>query len=303
MSEHNNDMNNEAVDNNMSICNSNNTSHNSTVYNETSTPPNYVFSRDKKVDSSDFNAFRDEIRTLISSMFTAQDIELKKISQPLQDIQQSNQKIEASVSTLIAQNEDFKKKIHQLELQAQEDKNKIILMEEKIEFLEMNNRKSSFVIKNVPYAPNETKEYLIDLVLCLASTIGITISKSNLSDIYRVKAKSGASLNSPVVVETTSVLIKTEILRSCKSFNIKNKTKLCAKHLGMRKNEDCPVYVAEHLTTKGSRLMFLARDLIKSTSYKFCWTSYGKIYVRKDENSPVILIKTEAQIQGLFNKE
>ncbi|CAH2093521.1 unnamed protein product [Euphydryas editha] len=58
-----------------------------------------------------------------------------------------------------------------------------------------------------------------------------------------------------------------------------------------------------NLTAKGARLYFLARDLAKSQNYKFCWTSYGRIYVRKNENSPVIVIKNENHVNSLMQKE
>ncbi|XP_060806129.1 uncharacterized protein LOC132903002 [Amyelois transitella] len=77
------------------------------------------------------------------------------------------------------------------------------------------------------------------------------------------------------------------------------KNKLTAKHLGLHTKEDTPIFVTEHLTPKGSRLYFLARELVKSRRFKYCWTAYGKIYLRKDDTSPIILIKSEAQIQKL----
>lgn len=88
-----------------------------------------------------------------------------------------------------------------------------------------------------------------------------------------------------------------------KTFNIKHKTKICTQHLGLRLGVDSPVFVTENLTAKSARLHFLGRDLVKSKSYKFCWTAYGKVYVRKDEKSPIILIKNESQIQQLMQKD
>lgn len=80
---------------------------------------------------------------------------------------------------------------------------------------------------------------------------------------------------------------------------MENRSKLQAKHLGFTTNEDDPVFVSEQLTAKGSRLFFLARDLVKSSKFKFCWTAFGKVFVRKDETSKIILIQSEAQILQL----
>ncbi|CAK1598136.1 unnamed protein product [Parnassius mnemosyne] len=88
-----------------------------------------------------------------------------------------------------------------------------------------------------------------------------------------------------------------------KSFNIKHKCKLCAKHLGFKTQEDTPIFLSEHLTPKGARLHFLARDLAKSKNYKFCWTAYGKVYVRENENSPIIMIRNESQVHQLLGSQ
>ncbi|CAH2089623.1 unnamed protein product [Euphydryas editha] len=106
-----------------------------------------------------------------------------------------------------------------------------------------------------------------------------------------------------IVVGTSSAMVKSDILRLSKAFNIKTKGKLCAKHLGFLTSEDTPIFICEQLTTKGARLYYLARDLAKSAQYKFCWTAYGKVYVRKTETSQVVCIKSEAQVHQLLIKE
>ncbi|KAI5644497.1 hypothetical protein NE865_03386 [Phthorimaea operculella] len=176
------------------------------------------------------------------------------------------------------------------------------ILEDKIELMQKSYRKTNFEIKNVPKKENETKEDLINMITCLSSTVGATITKMEVKDVYRVRGKNDGVQNTPIVVETSSTLLKTDLLKKCKSFNVTNKIKLRAKHLGFVKNEETPIFVSEQLTPKASRLYFLARDLIKSTAFKYCWTAYGNVYVRKDDTSQIITITNEAQIQQLFNK-
>lgn len=264
------------------------------------TPPNYVFSRTKSVTTDDFQTFKEEIKSMIEALWSAQRQETKNIPVTLKEIHQSNLNIEKSISLLTAQNEELSKKVSQLESKAKEDRDHIILLEEKIENLQMGSRKSNLEIKNVPRRNNETKEDLVDMVVCLSSSIGSTLNKSDIKDVYRVRGKKNDSVSTPIIVETASTIIKTEILKLCKTFNTTKKNKLCAKHLGHRVLEDTPVFVSEQLTAKGARLHFLARDLVKTGKYKFCWTAYGRVYVRKSENSPIITIKKEAQVHQLL---
>ena len=133
------------------------------------------------------------------------------------------------------------------------------------------------------------------MVTSLSNTIDCDLNAYDIRDIYRVCIKKGNVTNTPIGVETSLTLLKNKVVRLCKTFNIKHKNKHCAKHLGLRSFVDTPVFITE-LTTIASRLYFLARDLRKSKTYKYCWTAYGKVYVRKEDTSPIILIKNEAQV-------
>ena len=166
--------------------------------------------------------------------------------------------------------------------------------------MQRNSRKSSFEIKNVPKRNNETKEELVDMIVTLSNVVGSQIDKGSISDVYRIRSKKEATQNSSIIVETTSTFVKTDLLKAGKLFNTKHKSKLSAKHLGFRSQEETPIFITEQLTAKGSRLHFLARDLVKSRLYRFCWAAYGVVYVRKDETSPIIKIHSEAQIHHLM---
>lgn len=260
--------------------------------------------------SVELSCFKEEMRELIISRTTSQEQELKKIVPTLIEIQQSNRNIENSIAFLTAQNEEYKKKIEKLEQQALEDKKYVTLLEDKIEDLQKGMRKTCFEVKNVPRKENETKEDLIDMITCLTKNIGCEVNKKDIKDIYRVRGKKEGGRkegngvrNTPIVVETISTILKNDILKMSKSFNMRHKTKISARHLGLRSGEDTPVYITENLTPISARLYFLSRDLVKSKSYKFCWTAYGKVYVRKNENSPVFLIKNERQIQQLMQAD
>ncbi|CAH2208511.1 jg12306 [Pararge aegeria aegeria] len=243
---------------------------------------------------TDLCSFKDEIK----SMMLEQEKELKKV---LREIQQSNCSIQSSIEHLIAQNEEFKKKIESLEQQRKEDRKYIAVLEDRIEDMQITTRKANFEIKNVPRKDTETKDDLMEMVMCLSKSVSSSVTRTDIKDIYRVRPKKEGSKNTPIVVETSSTLLKTNILKCSKTFNIQHKKKLRALHLGLKTGEDTPIYVSEQLTSKSSRLYFLARDLTRSKKYKFCWTAYGKVYVRREENSAIIAIRSEAQVQQLLN--
>lgn len=293
---------NSSIDPNMSICLSEEDRDGNR------TPQNYEYVTQRSTQTnmetakivSQFDKFKEEMRQLITYFTNTHKDEIADIKAAISDIQQTNLNIATSVASLTAQNEDLKNQITFLEQNLKEERQYIVLLESRMEDMQMTLRKTNFEIKNVPKKPNESKQDLVEMVTCLAESLTCPIARSEIKDIYRVRGNKPDQKNTPIVVETTSALIKADILKRGKLYNAQTKYKLTAKQLGFKTQEDTPVFLSEHLTAKGSRLHYLARDLAKSKGYRFCWTNYGKVYVRKNEQSPIILIRSEEQVHHLL---
>lgn len=269
------------------------------------TPPNnYISVRSKRMREEDlpseFCEFKEYMKELLNSFMTTQKRELKEIATNLKELQHTNNNIETCIQRLSAQHEEFQKRIESLELQGKKDKDYINLLEDKIEDLQRGSRKTCIELKNVPKNANETRDDLVNMVLCLSKNINLDLVPRDIRDIHRIQGRKVGVKNTPIIVELASSMLKLDLLQKTKSYNIKNKSKLQAKHLGHTKNGDTPVFMSEQLTAKGARLHFLARDLVKTKKYKFCWTKFGQVYVKQDENSPGIIIKNEAQVHHLL---
>lgn len=258
---------------------------------------------DAPVDMSrQMNEFRHEIRKLITYFTNNQTAQLRAINTTMKEIKHTNECIEASISELSKQNEEFTRRFSQIEKQLKDDNDYILFLENKLEETQIGLRKTNIEIKNVPNIKNETKTDLLAMVSCLSASLVCPVNRSDVKDIYRVRSKKPDQKSSTIILETNSALLKLDLVKAAKTFNSKNSSKLCAKHLGLTTNEEQQIYITEHLTPRASRLHFLARDLKKSKDYKHCWTSYGKVYVRKTDESPIIQVNTEEQIQRLFQE-
>lgn len=272
----------------------------------TSPPQDFVTARTRAnvpIDISigdQLNDFKDEVRKMISYLTTTHGQQLTELKSTLKTIQESNQNIESAITYLTVQNEEYRNKISHLECQIKEDREYIRLLENKLEEGQIAHRKADFVIKNVPRRENESKMELVEMVVCLSKHLDCKMTVADIKDIYRVRSKKTEHANAPIIVETNSTLLKTDLLKKAKLYNTRHHEKLRAKHVGMKNNEELPIFLAEHLTANSARLHYLSRDLAKSKNYKFCWTAYGKVYVRKDEHSPIIMIRNEEQVHSLL---
>lgn len=266
--------------------------------------PDFVSQRSKRPreeisSPSQLTGFKEEMKELISSLTNAQKNDLNSINAVLQEIKESNSNINSTMSLLAAQNEEFRNKISLLELQAKKDREYISILEEKIEDLQRTSRKTCLELKNVPKKDQESRDDLINIVVNLSKTIKLDLTDRDINDIVRLKARSEVEKKPTIIVELRSSILRNDLLKKVKDFNANKQSRLQAKHLGLTRYEDTPVYVSEQLTSKGARLYFLARDLKRSKKVKYCWTAHGKVLVRKDDSSKTIHITSEAQVLHL----
>lgn len=151
------------------------------------------------------------------------------------------------------------------------------------------------------YVEKETKSDLYNMVNKIYNAMGIEYSLPNLRDVYRLPSKASISY-STVVTDFSNTLIKDKFLRAVKAYNKDHAEKqLNTYHLGLEGAEN-PIYISDHLTPKAKRLLFLARDYAKTENYSYCWSTNGKVFLRKKEGVPLIVIKSEDTLQELKEK-
>lgn len=176
------------------------------------TPPNIFVSqrprRRRDEEHSTHCTFMDDIKSTIADLLAPQRKELSLINSNLNEIKAVNQKIEQSMDFLAQQNEELQKKITILEDQARKDRECINMLEERMEDLQRGGRKTCLEMKNVPKKNFETKDDLINLFTNLSKSVNCKIERSDIKDIFRTKGRKTEELNTPVIVETSSTLIK-----------------------------------------------------------------------------------------------
>lgn len=270
----------------------------------TDTPGNNVTLRTKRKrlqanKSQEITELREEMKLLLTASTAQLQAQMNKLFPILSGIQQSNTNIEVSIKFLAEENSELKNRILQLESDLKSKSEQMVLLEERLEEISRLKNNKIIEIKNVPLDENTSQETLIGMVNTLSNNLKISLSNADVCNIYSVKAKMNKK---SVIVEFNSTITKDKILKTAKAHNLQNKTnKLTAGHLGLIRNSETPIYIVERLTPKASRLYFLARDLKNSKGYKYCWTSYGRVFVRLTDNAPVIPITNELQVQRLFN--
>lgn len=257
--------------------------------------PDYVNSRRRKRDS-DCSDFMEEIRELLNSHTIQTDGKLRAIQTAMTEIKVQNAGIKDSIDHISKQYDDMVIQLQNLEAERKVDRSYINQLEERVENLERMTNSSKIELKNIPKKQGETKEDLRNIITETASVLETHLQRHDIKDVYRLNKKDGVST---IMVDFTTTTPKDSILRNLRQFNKKNsQNKLNTNHIN-KEGPSKPIYITEVLTLKAQRLYYLARNYAKDNGYKFCWTSFGRVFLRKVEGGTQILIKSESDITNL----
>lgn len=230
-----------------------------------------------------------DLKKLINSKFNKMLLEFR-------ELKEQYRAIEASLTYHTEENRELKSKIEELQKQNKDDRIKIDDLETQVNELQRCQVSSSIEIRNVPKVESEN---LLSITETLFKALEMK-EKPKIRSVNRLPGKTTES--KPIIVELDNSTQKQSVLEKYKKFVKKNKDmkdkQLDCETIGFSGNKN-PLFISEVLTQKTKKLFFLARKFRKAFSYKYCWTTNGRVYLRKQEGGTHILVKSEAQLANL----
>lgn len=232
---------------------------------------------------------RADILDLFSSLKADQDAKFEAILSSINEVK-------VSMDFMSQKYDEVLKRLDFLEEDKKDHETRVKFLETKIETLERQNRGTSIELRNIPQAPKESREDIRNFLIKTAEQLNVTLDSSEIRDAYRISPKSG---NKPIIAEFTTVYMRDRFLSSFKKFNKEHQTNKFSTTTLDISGPSKTVYISENLTQKDRKLYFLAREFSKSNGFSFCWTSFGRIFVRKSEGSPHSRITCESDLENL----
>ena len=257
-----------------------------------------------EVTGDELESFKNELKEMMREMMSANNSRLDKLEGHIMEIKKHYTNIKATTSELEKsltfvsdQLSSLESKITSLEKERSSMVFKLSALEEKLEIYDHNNIKTSIEIRNVPKQAKESKTMLYEMLQCLSKKLDAPMELTCVRDIIRQPSKK-ENKTANVTIEFSNTLNKTNFLAAVKEYNKKNpNNKVNSTHLGITATPSTPVYVAEQLTTLTKRLFYLARNYAKSNQYNYCWTSNGRVFLKKNTDGQSILVKNEQQLK------
>ncbi|XP_044755110.1 uncharacterized protein LOC123314062 [Coccinella septempunctata] len=149
---------------------------------------------------------------------------------------------------------------------------------------EQRDLESTLIVHGVP---RENDENVQDIVENLVTKLEVEIQGKVLS-AYRVGKTTGRA--APIRISMENKSDKINMIKSC------NKIKLTAKALGYKSDEK--IFLNHDLTKANRQLYKEARDFKYRNGYKYLWIKEGNIFLRKDDNSKILLVRDSNDLEN-----
>ena len=151
---------------------------------------------------------------------------------------------------------------------------------------EQQNLKNNVIINGIP---NKTSEDPKEIVRKMASTMQVKLNMDNVT-AYRFGRRNGTR-SAPI-----KVIFSMEQDKAC--FMQAKKTKaITVPDLGFSETGD--IFINHDMTRENQNLYKEARQFKKDNAYKYVWFKDGKVFLRKDEKSKVLLIEDQEDLKNL----
>lgn len=274
----------------------------SSMQRELATSEPNITLRKRKRDAEEFT--RQEVLEMFTSLKKEQDEKfdalMEKVQSGINAHTEQNANISSSIEFLSQKYEEAISRINTLEQKIASDEKYIRSLEIKLEAIDRSLHSSSIEVRNVPKKLGETKEDLLNMVKKVGDALNVPIQPGEIRDVYRINTKNETS--QPIIANLGTVVLRDKIIASVKSYNNKYKsTKFSTTNLKIE-GPVKPIFVSESLTMPAKKLFFQAREFSKLNHFKYCWTSRGKIYLRRTDGTAPIRINQESDLVTVKGK-
>lgn len=201
------------------------------------------------------------------------------------------ERLESSHASLQIEHAALKRDFDSLQKKTLEEVDKITDLQGQLNKQQQWARMSNIEIVGLPETPKESP---VDLALKIASHAGVLLQPAQVESVYRVQPmKKIDGRPKPIVVRLQTKMLKDQIISGLR------KTKgISTRDIGLA-GTNVRFFVNEHLTPYNKQLLNAAKSRAKDKSYKFVWVRNCNIFLRKNEESPVVTIGSEKDIQKI----
>ena len=196
-------------------------------------------------------------------------------------------KMEETLVVLQEENKALKEEHASLKAQVLSSANDLKSVQKSLNDLEQYTRRNSVEIRGIPLPKESQEEDTNEIVLQLSQKMGIPLERKDISVSHRIRSRS--SVDPAIIVKFVRRKVRERLYRARKRLK-----SITTADFGF--SVEKKIFINESLTPKNKELFKDCLRFKKDKSYKFLWTNAGKIFLRRNADSPVILINSSVDI-------
>lgn len=158
--------------------------------------------------------------------------------------------------------------------------------------MEQYSRRECLEIRGIaedPHYEEETK----DIVVKVAGLMGVEIDEQDISVSHRLPKPKHSDSPPTIIAKFVRRDVRDQFYKNRK--NLKDKSTKDIDHT----LPESKIFVTESLTKRNRELFNKAMAVKRSLDYRFIWTTYGKVFLRKDRDSQSKLINSVSDLDNL----
>jgi len=189
---------------------------------------------------------------------------------------------------LNTQVEHLTKSLTECKLELKTTATQVEALEDKDDELEMYSRKHNLEIHGVP---EDNDDDLDKVVMKLANILGVEANEDDIDIVHRLPSRYKGPR--PIIVKFRSHKVKSQIYMARR--NLRGITSFESSLNGAK-----AVYINENLTSTRRKLFAEIRKRAKLNNWYNCWTTDGKIFVRRVKGERAIKINKQSDMEYLY---
>lgn len=261
----------------------------SSLINPPQQPPTPI---DSAPSTSSLDIILSEIRDLkkqLSSLPTLVD-DVKSIKNEIVDLKNSCEFNSATLNEQGARLTKVEKKLN--DLQTTQDAvcsipNELKAIKKDFDARDQRSRLNNVEIKGIPF---NKAENLFTIVEQLTKTVDYGFPKSQINYVTRIPTYNPKEKS--IIISFINRYIKEDFVAAARS------KKISACDLGFGENTQ-RIFVNDHLTPMNKKLLTKTKSIAKDKNYSYVWVKFGKIHVRKNDTSNMVIISTENDLNKI----
>lgn len=213
--------------------------------------------------------------------------DVRSIKDELADLKASHSFNSDKLDDLAGKTAEVDRRVVELERELSAHKSELAVLRAQSSASEQRSRLNNVEIKGVPTKKDEN---LFEIVGSVSKKVNFILEKAQINYIYRVPTHT--SKEKSIIVSFLNRYVKEDFVAAARAHK-----SLTAADFGFDGTQR--IFVNDHLSAESKNLLTKCKIKAKEKNYNYVWVKFGKIHVRKNDTSPILILSKDSDLNKI----